>query len=54
MKTIVAIKMFLVLCCSSYDGSTYKYEVKNLQDTTVNGYVFTPVKYTEGDTIIFK
>jgi hypothetical protein len=54
MKTIVAIKMFLVLCCSSYNEGTYKYEVKNLQDTTVNGYVFTPVKYTEGDTIIFK
>lgn len=54
MKTIVAIKMFLVLCCSSYNEGTYKYEVKNLQDTTQNGYVFTPVKYSEGDTIIFK
>jgi len=54
MKTIVAIKMFLVLCCSSYNEGTYKYEVKNLQDTTQTGYVFTAVKYSEGDTIIFK
>lgn len=54
MKTIVAIKMFLVLCCSSYNEGTYKYEVKNLQDTTSNGYVYTSVKYFEGDTIIFK
>ena len=54
MKTIVAIKMFLVLYCSSYDNGTYKYEVKNLQDTTQSGYVFTPIKYIEGDTIIFK
>jgi len=54
MKTIVAIKMFLVLCCSSYDNGTYKYEVKNLQDTTMSGYVYTPVKYTEGYTIIFR
>jgi len=54
MKTIVAIKMFIVLCCSNYDGSTYKYEVKNLQDTTTTGHVYTSVKYTEGDTIIFR
>jgi len=54
MKTIITIKMFLVLCCSSYNEGTYKYEVKNLQDTTKNGYIFTPVKYSEGDTIIFK
>ena len=54
MKTIVTIKMFLVLCCSNYDSSTYKYEVKNLQDTTSNGYVYTSIKYSEGDTIIFK
>lgn len=54
MKTIILIKLFLVLCCSSNDNGQYKYEVKNLNDSTQIGYVHSNTRYIEGDTIIFQ
>ena len=54
MKTIILIKLFLVLYCSSNDNGQYKYEVKNLNDSTQIGYVNSNTRYIEGDTIIFQ
>jgi hypothetical protein len=51
MKSIIVIKLFLVLCCSSTDNGQYRYEVKNLEDTTQTGVVYTGTRYSEGDTI---
>jgi len=54
MKTIIAIKLFLVLCCQTVSDGQYKYEVKNLQDTTQTGVIFSNKQYFEGDTIKLK
>jgi hypothetical protein len=54
MKTIIGIKLFLVLCCQSVDNGQYKYEVKSLNDTTQTGVIFSGMHYSEGDTIKFK
>ena len=51
MKSVIVIKLFLVLCCSSTDNGQYRYEVKNLEDTTQTGVVYTGTRYSEGDTI---
>lgn len=51
MKSILVIKLFLVLCCSTTDSGQYRYEVKNLEDTTQMGVIYTNRFYTEGDTI---
>jgi hypothetical protein len=51
MKTIITIKLFLVLCCQSVNDGQYKYEVKSLEDTTQTGVIYTGMKYSEGDTI---
>lgn len=51
MKTIITIKLFLVLCCHTVDNGQYQYDVKSLDDTTQTGVVFTGMKYSEGDTI---
>lgn len=51
MKTIITIKLFLVLCCQTVDNGQYQYEVKNIQDTTETGVVYTSIRYSEGDTI---
>ena len=51
MKTIITIKLFLVLCCQTVDNGQYKYDVKNLGDTTQTGVVYTSIRYSEGDTI---
>jgi hypothetical protein len=51
MKTIITIKLFLVLCCQTVDNGQYKYDVKNLEDTTQTGVVYTSIRYSEGDTI---
>jgi hypothetical protein len=51
MKTIITIKLFLVLCCQTVDNGQYKYDVKNLQDTTQSGVIYTSARYSEGDTI---
>jgi hypothetical protein len=54
MKTIIAIKLFLVLCCQTVDNGQYKYEVKSLEDTTQTGVIFSSTRYSQGDTIKFK
>ena len=54
MKTIIAIKLFLELCCQSSNDGQYKYEVKCLNDTTQTGYIHTNTRYFEGDTIKFQ
>jgi hypothetical protein len=54
MKTIITIKLFLVLCCSTTDSGQYKYEVKNLEDTTQTGVLYSNGVYQEGDTIRIK
>jgi hypothetical protein len=51
MKSILIIKLFLVLCCSTTDNGQYRYEVKNLEDTTQTGIIYSNRVYTEGDTI---
>jgi len=44
--------LLLVLCCYSQNDGVYKYETKNLKDTTQTGTLYTKLKYTEGDTIM--
>lgn len=47
--------MFLVMCCqlnTVNDGHVY--EVRNLNDTTEIGTVFSTTKYEQGDTIFMK
>lgn len=53
MKTIIAFKMLLVLCCYSESENGYKYEVKTLgENVSETGVVYTSTKYSEGDTIL--
>jgi len=54
MKTIIGIKLFLVLCCQTVNNGQYKYEVKSLEDTTQTGVIFSSTRYSEGDTIKFR
>jgi hypothetical protein len=54
MKTIIGIKLFLVLCCQTVNDGQYKYEVKSLDDTTQTGVIFSGTHYLEGDTIKLK
>lgn len=55
MKSVVLIKMFLVLCCQlNTDKNGHVYEVKNLNDSTELGTVFSTIKYNQGDTIVLK
>ena len=52
MKTIVAIKLFLVLCCStSTNENEYSYEVHEINNTENTGIVYSRVKRNQGDTI---
>ncbi len=51
MKTIIGIKLFLVLCCQTVNDGQYKYDVKSLEDNKTTGVIFTTTKYSEGDTI---
>ena len=43
--------LLMILCCSSTENGVYKYETKNLKDTTQTGTLWSPVKYVEGDTV---
>ena len=44
--------ILLILCCySKEDGGGYKYETKNLKDTTQTGTLWSTFKYVEGDTV---
>jgi len=54
MKTIIGIKLFLVLCCQTTNEGQYRYEVKSLEDTTQTGVIFSGTHYSEGDTIKLK
>ena len=51
MKTIIGIKLFLVLCCQTIDNGNYKYEVRSLDDNKTTGVIFSTAQYSEGDTI---
>lgn len=53
MKTVVTIKMFLVLCCSTNatNNSGYSYEVQELNGKEGTGVMFTQMEYNQGDTI---
>ncbi|MCX8482527.1 MAG: hypothetical protein ORN50_03025 [Crocinitomicaceae bacterium] len=54
MKTIIGIKLFLVLCCQTANDGQYRYEVKSLEDTTQTGMIYSTAQYSEGDTIKLK
>jgi hypothetical protein len=54
MKTIIGIKLFLVLCCQTTNDGQYRYDVKSLGDTTQIGVIFSGIHYSEGDTIKLK
>jgi hypothetical protein len=54
MKTIIGIKLFLVLCCQTVSDGQYKYEVKTLDSTEQTGMIYSTAQYTEGDTIKLK
>jgi hypothetical protein len=54
MKTIIVIKLFLVLCCQTVTDGQYKYEVKTLDSTEQTGMIYSTEQYTEGDTIKLK
>jgi hypothetical protein len=43
--------LLLILCCYSEDKGVYKYETKNLKDTTQTGTLWSAQKYIEGDTV---
>jgi hypothetical protein len=52
MKTIVAIKLFLVLCCqTSTNDNEYSYEVHELNNIKNTGIIYSKVKHNQGDTI---
>lgn len=52
MKTIITIKLFLVLCCqTSVNDKEYAYEVHELNNTKNAGTVYSRIKYNQGDTI---
>ena len=51
---IIAIKLFLVLCCQTVDNGNFKYEVKSLTDSTEVGSIYSNTRYFEGDTIKFQ
>lgn len=50
MKTLI-VKIFVVLCCNSFNGSQYEYTVQNLEDPKETGIFYTNQKCSEGDTI---
>lgn len=54
MKTIIAIKLFLVLCCQSSTDGMHIYEVKSLSDTATTGIIYSSATYYMGDTIAMK
>ena len=54
MKTIIGIKLFLVLCCQTVSDGQYNYEVKTLDSTEQTGMIYSTAQYTEGDTIKLK
>jgi hypothetical protein len=54
MKTTLLVKLFVVLCCYKQpQNDTFKYEVRDVSDTTYRGIIYSPTKYSEGDTIKF-
>jgi len=54
MKSVIIIKLFLVLCCDYQNQyGQYVYEVKEIGNNS-GGTFFTQIKYTEGDTIQLK
>lgn len=53
MKTILVIKMFLVLCCYQEKEGVYAYEVQEVGKEKVTGTLYHTQKYSEGDTILF-
>ena len=54
MKSIIAIKMFLVLCCYQEKDGVYVYEVKEIGNEKVTGTLYHPQRYSEGDTVRFE
>ena len=43
--------LLLVICCISQENNGYRYEAKNLKDTTQNGVLYSTQKYKVGDTL---
>jgi len=55
MKSVIFIKLFLVLCCDYQNQyGQYVYEVQEIGDERTSGVFYTNIKYTEGDTIQLK
>jgi hypothetical protein len=50
---IAFIKLFVIICCGSYDNGNYQYETRALDDTILYS-VYSTVKYNVGDTIQYK
>ena len=42
---------FVILCCYTESTTGYKYDVKNLKDTTQTGVLYSKAKFTKGDTV---
>lgn len=52
MKTILITKLFIVMSCYIQPkDESYKYVVKQVNDTSYTGVIHTTTKYSEGDTI---
>ena len=51
MKTVIIIKLFIVMCCQTVDNGHYRYEVKSVENNEITGVVYSSAQYTEGDTI---
>ena len=55
MKSVVIIKLFLVLCCNTQNEyGQYVYEVKEIDNQKIGGVYYTHIKYNDGDTIQLK
>jgi hypothetical protein len=52
MKTILITKFFIVMSCYNQPKDlSYKYVVKQVNDTSYTGVIHTTTKYSEGDTV---
>lgn len=52
MKTFI-VKLFIVVCCGNYNGESYHYEAKSVNDSTTYT-IYSTTKYNVGDTIPYK
>jgi hypothetical protein len=51
---IIAIKLFIIVCCGSYNNEHYHYEAKSVDDSSLVYSVYSTSKYNFGDTIQYR